>query len=458
MLTQLLNKQIRSRRRWKYMKNILTFALLLIASAVCTAQSLRSSSLVDSQSDSLVADHKIVYIDGKPETISETHIDSLRHLINMFYYDQFRNFSDPAAPYFLFMGKDAALAMGVGGCVRMRGWYDWGGAIPANGFAPYLIPMHPDPTKMRKFNTTPSGTTLFFRVIGRNKQFGEYQLYIEANFNGYNRLGFNLKKAYAIVRDWTIGYAASTFSDPSALPPTVDASGPNNKMSPTNVLVRWMHTWRDRITVAASAETPQTSPTEQAGLTAKVDNWLPDAAVFVQYAWGRSEHVRLSGIVRSLSYRNLVAERNHNLVGWGAQLSAVGHPLKPLTLYGTFCGGAGFESLGGDLQMGTYDLVPEPGQPGRLYAPYAIGWNLGVQYNFRPNLFASVTFAESRYLPRDGAAGSEYKYGQYMAANIFWNLTPRIQTGLEFTTGVRKNVDGEHRRARRIGLMAQFSF
>ena len=108
--------------------------------------------------------------------------------------------------------------------------------------------------------------------------------------------------------------------------------------------------------------------------------------------------------------------------------------------------------------MGTYDLVPEPGQPGRLYAPYAIGWNLGVQYNFRPNLFASVTFAESRYLPRDGAAGSEYKYGQYMAANIFWNLTPRIQTGLEFTTGVRKNVDGEHRRARRIGLMAQFSF
>ncbi len=82
------------------MKNILTFALLLIASAVCTAQSLRSSSLVDSQSDSLVADHKIVYIDGKPETISETHIDSLRHLINMFYYDQFRNFSDPAADFF----------------------------------------------------------------------------------------------------------------------------------------------------------------------------------------------------------------------------------------------------------------------------------------------------------------------------------------------------------------------
>lgn len=440
------------------MKGILTFALLSVAATTCMAQSLRSSSLVDAHADSLAANHKIVYIDGKPETATEAHADSIRHIIDMFYYDQFRHFSDPAAPYFLFMSKDAALAMGVGGCVRMRAWYDWGGAIPSNGFAPYLIPMQPDPTKMRKFNTSPSGTTLFYRVIGRNRQFGEYQLYIEANFNGYEHIGFSMKKAYAVLGDWTIGYAPTTFSDPSAEPPTVDASGPNNKIAPVNVLVRWMHTWRHGITAAISAETPKTGITQQEGLTAKVDNWLPDAAAFVQYAWGRSEHVRLSGIVRSLSYRDLIAARNHNLVGWGAQISGVGHPISPLTIYGTICGGAGFESLGGDLQMGNYDFVADPVRPGRLYAPYAIGWNLGIQYNFRPNIFASVTFSESRYLPRHNADGGEYKYGQYTAANIFWNLTPRIQTGLEFTTGMRKNVDGAHRRARRVSLMAQFSF
>lgn len=421
-------------------------------------EGLRANSLVDAQMDSLMQSHKIIYIDGQPYKITDQHADSLKKLIDMFYFDQFRNFSDPAAPYFLFMSKDAQLAMGVGGCVRMRAWYDWGGAMPSNGFAPYLIPMTPDPTNMKKFGTTPSGSSLFFRVIGRNKKLGDYQLYIEANFNGYNARDFHLKKAYATLNDWTIGYAATTFSDPAAVPPTVDASGPNNKLSSTSVLVRWMHTFKKRWTVAASLETPSSSPAVETGVTEKVSDWLPDAAAFLQYAWGRSEHARLAGIVRTLSYRDMLKNKNFNKIGWGLLLSAVGHPADMITLYGNVCGGQGYESLCGDLQIGNYDLVPDPDNKGMLYAPYAIGWNIGFQYNFLPNLFASVTFSESRYLPRSGAAPTEYKWGNYLAANVFWNITPRIQTGLEFDTGVRKNINGDHRRAQRFGAMAQFSF
>ena len=375
----------------------------------------------------------------------------------MFYFDQFRNFSDPAAPYFLFMSKDAQLAMGVGGCVRMRAWYDWDGIIPANGFAPYLIPMTPDPANMRKFGTTPSGSSLFFRVIGRNKKLGEYQLYIEANFNGYGGKDFHLKKAYASLNEWTIGYAPTTFSDPAALPPTVDASGPNNKLSSTSVLVRYLRPINGRWTVAASVETPSTGVTDTEN-TKKVSEWLPDIAAFIQYAWGRSEHIRFSGILRTLSYRDLIKKKNYNKLGWGLLLSGVGHPIPQMTLYGNVCGGKGFESLCGDLQIGNYDLVSSPFQPGQMYAPFAVGWNLGVQYNFLPNLFASVTFSESRYLPKKGTDGNEYKWGNFLAANIFWNLTPRIQAGIEFDTGERKNINGKHRRAQRVGAMAQFSF
>lgn len=418
---------------------------------------LRANSLVDRQQDSLRNSHKIIYIDGQPVKITEEHIDSLHKIIDMFYYDQFRNFSDPAAPYFLFMSKDAQLAMGMGGCVRMRGWFDWGGAVPANGFAPYMIPMDPDPANMRKFGTTPSGSSLFFRVIGRNKTWGEYQLYIEANFNGYGGKDFHLKKAYASINDWTIGYAPTTFSDPAALPPTVDASGPNNKLSSTSVLVRYMHPISKHWTVAASLETPSTAISTSEN-TKKVSEWLPDAAAFVQYAWGRSEHIRLAGIVRTLSYRDLLEKKNYNKLGWGLLLSAVAHPVSPLTVFGNVCGGQGFESLCGDLQIGNYDLVVSPTNNGEMYAPWALGWNLGIQYNFLPNLFASLTFSESRYLPRQGTSGNEYKWGNFLAANVFWNLTPRIQCGLEFDTGERKNIDGRHRRAQRVGAMAQFSF
>ncbi len=67
------------------MKGILTFALLSVAATTCMAQSLRSSSLVDAHADSLAANHKIVYIDGKPETATEAHADSIRHIIDTKY-------------------------------------------------------------------------------------------------------------------------------------------------------------------------------------------------------------------------------------------------------------------------------------------------------------------------------------------------------------------------------------
>ena len=424
---------------------------------------LRANSMVDKQKDALMRDHKIIYIDGKPENAdSKTHQDSIRDLVENFFYDQFQSFSDPAAPYFLFMGRDADLAMGIGGCVRIRGWYDFDAAIPANSFMPYLIPMVKDPANNSKIGATPAGSTLFFRVIGKNKTLGNYQLYIEANFNGYEGKDFHLKKAYAQLNHVTLGYAPSTFSDPAALPPTVDANGPANKISPTSVLVRWMNTYKKRWTIAGSVELPKGAAVSTvAGKIGNASQTIPDFAAFVQYAWGKSEHIRLAAITRALPYEDIISHQRHNKFGWGLQLSSLVHPISPVTLYGTFNCGRGHESTTGDLQVGNYDLVPAPGDHGshmKMYAPFSLGWCLGAQYNFRPNLFASVSYSESRYLPRSPKEDSEYRYGTILTANVFWNLTPRIQAGVEFDTGVRKNWSGNSRRADRLGVMAQFSF
>ena len=428
----------------------------MAAAAVLPA---KAQSYVDQQIDSLAQSHKFINIDRSGiGADNQAYVDSIRQKITMFYYDQFRHFSDPAAPYFLFMSKDANLAMGIGGCVRLRGYFDWGGAIPASGFAPYLIPMTPDPTNMRQLGTTPAGSTLFFRVLGRNKTLGDYQLYIEANFNGYQGRDFHLKKAYAMINDFTIGYANSTFGDPAALPPTVDAQGPNNKISPTSTLIRYMPTIKDHWVVAASIETPSNQLAVDNVQTKKVTNWVPDFAVFGQYQWARGQHVRLAGILRTLSYLNMVAEQNHNIAGWGVELSSVAHPAYPLTTYVTLSYGKGYQSLCGDMMIGAYDLTGDPDQPGMMYAPASFGWCVGVQYNFRPNLFMSVSASQNRYLPSKTVSPDEYKYGLCGDVNIFWNLTPRMQVGAEFDLGMRRNFSGEHRWARRIGAMAQFSF
>lgn len=414
-----------------------------------------ASSPTEAMHDSLVNDHKIIFF-GEG---SNPAADSIRNVIENFYYDQFRSFQDPAAPYFLFMSRDANLAMGIGGMVRMRGYFDWAGSVDKPAFTPYFIPVQRNPLTRNQLGTTPAGSALFFRVIGRNKRFGDYQLYIEANFNGYGGRDFHLKKAYAIINDWTIGYAASTFGDGAAVPPTVDSGGPTMKMDNTNVLLRYMHTFKKSgIVVAASVETPSMSIQEDGSNTAARSQFLPNIAAFIQYEWGRDEHIRLAGITRFLPYRDLVTGRNHQPVGFGLQLSTVFRIIPQLKFYGTVNGGKSYSNFGGDFMLGQYDLVEDLKTPGRLKTVPGFGYVLGLQYNFTPNVFVSTTWAQGRYLPLQGVLPTDYKYGLYSATNVFWSITPRIMVGAELDLGKRQDFNGEHGWGRRVGALAQFSF
>lgn len=434
-------------------------AMTVVAGASAQSQGVASAVTtlhpVEMQLDSLVCRTRLIPVDGGKLTPNER--DSVYGLVSAYYYDQFRHSQDPDAPYFIFLSKDAGLMMGIGGVVRMRGWYDWGGAIPANGFVPALIQIPGDPASPRKFGTTPAGTALFFSVIGENDKLGNYRLYVEANFNGYKSRDFKLKKAYAQVRDFTVGLASSTFSDPAAIAPTVDAQGATNKISPTNVLVRYMPTF-GKFTFGVSAETPEASVGADGVNTRPTSSWLPDVAALVQYEWDKGQHVRLAGIVRTLGYRNLIEQRNVNKAGWGLQLSSVARLVSPVTTYLTFNCGAGYGSLCNDLIAVTNDLIADPEHTGELYAPFSLGYCVGVQYNFRPNLFSTVQFSQTRYMPSRDISSDNYKYGYCLTANIFWNPIERMQLGAEFDFGKRQNFSGEHRYARRVGALVQFSF
>lgn len=406
------------------------------------------------QIDSLKNSHHITYV-GKGErcdTMGE------QALIDVFYYDQFRHFQDPRAPYFLFMSKDAQWAMGIGGVVRMRGWEDWGGVINSSGFIPYDISIPKNPARRRKLGTTPAGTALFFRVFGRNGSIGNFELYIEANFNGYESRGFHLKKSYATFNDWTIGYTHSSFDDPKGNPPVVDAHGPNAEVKNTTVLVRWMHEIKKHWVVAASLEMPKSVVGANDTTTMTTDDWFPNAAAFLQYEWGHNDHIRWSALARVLPYRDLVRRENLNKLGWGVQVSSAFHVASPCIVYLTANTGCGYGSLVNDLLLGRYDLIDNPVKPGRMYTPWSYGWLSAVQYYFRPNLFTTVMFGENRYDPQHAVGPSEYKYGLYAAANVFWDITPRIQTAGEFNLGKRQNFDGAHNWARRVSVLFQFSF
>lgn len=419
-------------------------AALTLDNAV--AHEIKAQKLKDAQ--------KIIYF-GDDEKAS---VDSINYIVDRFYYDQYRHFQDPLAPYFLLMSKDAKLAMGIGGCVRMRGWFDFAGSVPTNGFVPYMIPVPSDPSQRRRLGGTPGGTSIFLRVIGRNALLGDIVGYVQGNFQNDNN-GFKLKKAYVQIKDWTIGYASTTFQDAAAEVPTIDGAGQNGKSGTTAILVRWDHQFKNSPwSMAAALEMPDTQADCDGVSTKEINDWFPDVSVFGQYNLAHSGHIRLSGLMRVIPYRDLVTAKNRSRIGWGLQLSGVWNPVNRVTVYGEFNGGRGYQSTIGDLSIGKYDLVADATTPGQLYAPWSMGLNVGVQYNFLPNLYSCLALGECRYFPKYSVEPTDYKYGLYGAINLFYEPTPRLQVGIEYLIGARHNFNHEHGSANRIDALFQFSF
>ena len=81
--------------------------------------------------------------------------------------------------------------------------------------------------------------------------------------------------------------------------------------------------------------------------------------------------------------------------------------------------------------MGNYDLINNPNVAGEMYAPRSFAWYGAVQYNFRPNIYATATFGQERFLPKHTISGDTYKYGLYSAFNLFWDITPRLEVAAE---------------------------
>lgn len=434
------------------------YAALYVAGALTLAMPSQAWSETPSEikKESELKDHKIInFGDGNGLSKEEQY-----KVIYNFYLDQFRHFQDPLAPYFMMMSRDGNLAFGVGGAVSVRSYYDWNGAMMGRGFVPYDIAIPSDPTARHNYDVSVGGAQIFSRLYGHTDRFGDFQVYIEANFNGPGN-GLLLKKAWASINDWTIGYASSSFSDPSAQVPTVDSQGCNSQISDTNALLRWMHTFRSHWVVAASIETPDNMIPSKEGVYKACADFMPNFAGFVQYQWaGMSQHVRLSGIVRGLEYRDMIAGRNHKVAGWGVHLSTVTNPVAPLHVYAAINTGKGISSMINDLQNASLDLVGSHDDTGRMYAPLTLGWYAGLQYFFSPKVFSTVMFSEQRYLPRHEPTvdNDMYKYGLYTTANVFWYPVPRCALAMEYNLGCRKNFDGRSHWSDRVSVLARYSF
>ena len=132
-----------------------------------------------------------------------------------------------------------------------------------------------------------------------------------------------------------------------------------------------------------------------------------------------------------------------------------------MQVYGQGVYGKGIGQFLNDMSMLNVDMVPNPGKEGKMQVLPMMGWFAGMQYNFSPKVFITSTYGQSRLYSHDGypaVASDQYRYGQYLNATLFWNITSDLQAGAEYLRGWRTDFNGDTRHANRVNLAVQYSF
>lgn len=363
--------------------------------------------------------------------------------------------------------NDDKFHLTIGGYAKVTAGMDFGSPIDnPNEFVVSAIPMNTAPGNGAALNLSAMQSQIYFNFVALPGDINEIGVFLGANFlSDYAPV---LQFAYLKYRGFEAGYDYSLFSDPGAGVPTIDYEGPNAFTAITTVVAGYSRRFgkKGRWEVGGGIESPAYSVTS-GGRAYSVTQRVPDIPVWGKYAWNDGNSLlRLSAVVRNLIYRDEVLRENTDKIGWGIQLSGKSAVVPNLTAYWQGVYGYGIASKMQDLSGMGLDLVPSQDDPGCMRAVKAWGGYVGMQYDFSPSVYCSMTYSQIRtYADRynnvaqGGTPWSEqYRYGQYAVANLFWNITPVLQTGIEYIYGRRVNYDGLQAHDNRLQCMLQLDF
>lgn len=377
-----------------------------------------------------------------------------------------QEFDIQGGPKFAIMGREGLFYLGIGGFVKGTVSFDWGNTMDnSNEFVTSAIPMSRAAGNGGRFNASAMQTMLYLNFIGLPGRKDEFGGFVGMNFlNNYTPV---LQFAYVTYRGIKLGIDYSLFSDPSAMPPTIDYEGPCSATTLQHAVANYTRSFgrNGEWKVGAGIEMPEVSVTEGANAVA-VSQRVPAIPAFVQWSWADSHGwIRLSGILRNMQYRDLIARKNVNKAGWGVEISGSSEILPNLTAYWQGVFGRGIASYMQDCTGLGLDMAPLPADNSRLDLVKAWGGYAALQYNFTDDLFISGTYSHVRtYLPAYSSEGAstprseQYRYGQYVQGAIFWNINTLFQTGIEYIYGRRVDYSGASGHDNRLQVMLQLNF
>lgn len=360
----------------------------------------------------------------------------------------------------VFASPDKKFVLGVGGFLKASASYDFGHPIDnPYSFIVSEIPMSLPKGNGGKFQASAQTSTIYTNFLfnpGKN-QVGAF---LAIDFSGDNYVPA-VQYAFLRYRGFQAGYDETLFTDPASCPPSIDDQGPNAYTGVYTTGLRYSRSWgpNGRWQAGIGLELPQASYTTAEGASSEVSQRVPDIPAFIRYN-NPYFYLRLSGVLRNISYRDLRAAQNRISTAWGVSLSANVSIIPDILSFNALATyGHGISSYFQDINGMNLDLLPSDRNAGRLTA--VPGWGAFGAFvcNLSDKWHSAISYSHVRIYDRHALAEpDQYRYGQYVLANLFYDINSYLTCGVEYLYGRR--VDFSHAQAHdnRLQTMLQFTF
>lgn len=343
-------------------------------------------------------------------------------------------------------GQDIALK--IGGYVKADFIHDFDAIDQTDSFDTTTILTDSSERENSRFHARQSRLSFDARWLVDDRV---VRTFIEADFFGNTTTSasaFRLRHAYGRIGRFTAGQTWTTFTDPSAVPQTLDVEGAVSNVNRRQALARWDQPLLDgSLLFAAALEDPNVvieSPTMLAG-EARTDT--PDfiTRLRVEPEWGEFQ---VASIIRQLGFQP-TGMPEISETAWGFNFTGSALMLPGTKAYYQFTFGEGIGSY-----RGSPDVVATGPMTGEIVP--VLGWLVGLKHEWNDRLSSNVTISEVTLDDFPGQDPASLKDTTYLAVNLIQNPFERVFWGIEYLYGVRQDVSGDEGSANRLQVSCGF--
>jgi len=275
--------------------------------------------------------------------------------------------------------------------------------------------------------------------------------YVEFDFFGDGARGsdaLRLRHAYGEFGRFTAGQTWTTFTDPSAVPQTLDFEGAVSNVNRRQGLVRWTQPLlRDRLFLAVALEDPRITIEAPLGVTGQGRTETPDFVTHLRLEADQAEW-QAAMVIRQLGFQP-TGQPVITGTAWGFNFTGSARLTERFKAYYQITFGEGIGSY-----RGSPDVVAT-GPTTAAVLP-VFGWMVGAKVAWCDRLTSNLTFSRLELDPLTGQDPDNLRGTTYLAVNVINNPYERLFWGAEYLFGIRENISGAEGDAHRLQLSFGF--